>query len=213
MFFGSNFTLRLSGCCHRETSCSGGFIRLRLMLPTIFHVWILVTSQNIGRALRLINCGEILNCLCIWPKIVIWNTSIVWKVKVKQSNYRPGQSLSVPGGWGSQISRQSAHEGGKVVSPTHRPPLPPGNIPGTHFCSRLSRPEGHSAAGRILSMKKNPVTPSGIEPATFWAVAQCLNQLRHRVPTIMCHLETLIVVWTIKITCNCSHTPFCNNKS
>ena len=26
------------------------------------------------------------------------------------------------------------HEGGKIVSPTHRPPLPPGNIPGTHFC-------------------------------------------------------------------------------
>jgi len=27
-----------------------------------------------------------------------------------------------------QISRQSAHEGGKVVSPTHRPPLPPQEI-------------------------------------------------------------------------------------
>jgi hypothetical protein len=24
-----------------------------------------------------------------------------------------------------RVSRQSAHEGGKVVSPTHRPPLPP----------------------------------------------------------------------------------------
>jgi len=24
--------------------------------------------------------------------------------------------------------------GGKVVSLTHRPPLPPGNTPGTHFC-------------------------------------------------------------------------------
>jgi hypothetical protein len=32
-----------------------------------------------------------------------------------------------------RISRQSAHEGGKVVSPMHRPPLPPGDIPRTHF--------------------------------------------------------------------------------
>ena len=52
----------------------------------------------------------------------------------KQSNYRPGQTLRILWGWGSQILRQSAHEGGKVVSLTHRPPLPPGNIPGTHFC-------------------------------------------------------------------------------
>jgi len=25
-------------------------------------------------------------------------------------------------------------DGGKVVSLKHRPPLPPGNTPGTHFC-------------------------------------------------------------------------------
>ena len=27
-----------------------------------------------------------------------------------------------------------------------------------------------------------PMTPSGIEPATFWLVEQCLKQLRYRVP-------------------------------
>ena len=71
------------------------------------------------------------------------------KIKVEQSHYRPGQALRVPGGWGSQISRQSAHEGGKVVSPTHRP-------------------EG-------LCQWKIPVTPSAIEPVTFRLVAQCLT--------------------------------------
>jgi hypothetical protein len=28
----------------------------------------------------------------------------------------------------------TAQYGGKVVNPTHRPPLTPGNTPGTHFC-------------------------------------------------------------------------------
>jgi len=41
----------------------------------------------------------------------------------QQSLYGSGQTLRVPGGWGSQISKQSAHGGGKVVSLTHRPHL------------------------------------------------------------------------------------------
>jgi hypothetical protein len=45
------------------------------------------------------------------------------KVKVKLFHYRPEGAFGVPRGWGSRISRQSAHEGGKVVSPTHRPSL------------------------------------------------------------------------------------------
>jgi len=37
-----------------------------------------------------------------------------------------------------KISRQSAHKGGKAVSHTHWLPLPPGDLPGTHFWYRLS---------------------------------------------------------------------------
>jgi hypothetical protein len=49
----------------------------------------------------------------------------------------------------------TAQDGGKVVNLTHRPPLPPGNTPGTHFCYRLSRPQGHSATGSIMSLKNS----------------------------------------------------------
>jgi len=37
----------------------------------------------------------------------------------------------------------TAQDGGKVVSLTHRPPLPTANAPCTHFCYRLSLPQGH----------------------------------------------------------------------
>ena len=46
---------------------------------------------------------------------------------------------------------------------------------------RLSQSQGHSAAERIMSIKI-PMTPSGMEPATFRLVEQCLNQMRHRAP-------------------------------
>jgi hypothetical protein len=47
----------------------------------------------------------------------------------------------------------NVYEGGRVASsPRYRPPLPPGYIPG-NFRYTLSRTQGHSAVGRIMSMK------------------------------------------------------------
>jgi hypothetical protein len=52
----------------------------------------------------------------------------------------------------------TAQDGRKVVSLTHLPPLPPGNTPDTHFCQSLSRPQGQSATGRIMSLKNSSDT-------------------------------------------------------
>jgi len=83
---------------------------------------------------------------------------------LRHTTYIPQKGKAIPlhawtGPKGSRrlrlpISKQLAHEGGNVVSLTHRPPLHTGNIPGTHFCWRLSRPHGNSAAGRIMLVKK-----------------------------------------------------------
>jgi hypothetical protein len=37
----------------------------------------------------------------------------------------------------------------------HQPPLPPGSTPGTHFCWRLSWPQGHSVTDRNMSLKNS----------------------------------------------------------
>jgi hypothetical protein len=104
-----------------------------------------------------------------------FSSMIKVREKVKQSHYRPGQALRAPGGWGSQISGQSAQEGGKVVSSTHRPPLP--NRIYFWYSFLL---ESESTPGTLCQWKIQ-MTPSGIEPATFRFVAQCFNQMCHRV--------------------------------
>jgi hypothetical protein len=73
-----------------------------------------------------------------------------WHLRVPLATHRrrqwdsKGKDKAVPlQAWsGPQGSRKlrfpdfmtTAQDGGKVVSLTHRPPLPPGYTPGTHFC-------------------------------------------------------------------------------
>ena len=117
-----------------------------IWLSLCYSLWDLTQGHGVVRA--FIFSHEIQQCMR-------FNIIRGYWLKVKQSHYRPGQALRVPGGWGSQISRQSAHEGGKVVSSNTGRLYPPVNIPGTHFCWRLSRPQGHSSARRIMSMKNS----------------------------------------------------------
>ena len=63
---------------------------------------------------------------------------------------------------------------GKVVSFTHRPPLPPGNTPGTHFCQRLGRPQGHSAIQRH-HLESNQ-RPSDLQRSNLTSVLQRSSQ-------------------------------------
>jgi hypothetical protein len=46
-------------------------------------------------------------------------------------------------------------DGSEVVSIICQPPFTSRKIPGTHFCYRLSPPQGHSESGRIMSTEKS----------------------------------------------------------
>jgi len=78
----------------------------------------------------MVKIGEI-------TRLVYMTTYMSIIVKKGKGKAVPLQAWSGPGG--SRKLRfpdfvTTAQDVGKVVSLMHRPPLPPGNIPGTHFC-------------------------------------------------------------------------------
>ena len=113
------FSLRGDPSGSRPASCVYAASSVLPVLPTAVRVGRAVVSRHMqagtqdgpaggNRTLRL---------------FVIFSSNC-WD---KQSLDRAAQALRVPGGCGSQASRQLAQDG-QVVGPTHRPPLPPQEI-------------------------------------------------------------------------------------
>ena len=83
--------------------------------------------------------------------------------KVSYKGKCKGKAVPLQAWSGPQGSRKlrfpdfmtTAQGGGKFVRFTHRPHLPPGNSPGTHFFYRLSLPQGYSAIGSNMSAKNS----------------------------------------------------------
>jgi hypothetical protein len=119
-----------------------------------------------------------------------WVDHVVYGCKVCEVKKGKGKAVPLHAWGGPEGSRKlrfadfltTAQDGGMVISLMYWPHLPPGNTPGTHFCERLRWPQGHSAIRRIYVIEK--LTPSGIEPATFWFVAQYLNHCATAVPQL-----------------------------
>jgi hypothetical protein len=70
-------------------------------------------------------------------------------------------------------------DGGEVFSLMRHLPFNPRKIPGTHFCYRLSQPKAITWLEGLDELK-NPMTSSGIKPAIFQLVSQCLNLLCYK---------------------------------
>ena len=119
----------------------------------ICHLLALLGAHHILHVIRIrVNILSQLQCLRHYLSKIPTNahTYIYIYIKVKHSHYRPGQAQRVL----RKLRFPRFHDNGtgwwQVVSLTHRPSLPPENTPGTHFCQRLSRPQGHSTIGGIL---------------------------------------------------------------
>jgi hypothetical protein len=81
---------------------------------------------------------------------------------------------------------------GKVISPMLRPRFTAREILGTHLCYKLSRPQGHSAAGRIRSLtKSNDLIGNRIRDLLAWLSAvNWLFKIK-----LVCIKIILFVVW------------------
>ena len=102
-------------------------------------------------------------CISYLRSNIISKIFISWDPTRFLSTYVKGKAAPLQAWRGPEGSRKlrfpwfvtTAQDGGKVVSLTPLPPLSPGNTLGNQFCYGVSRSQGHSATGRIMSLKNS----------------------------------------------------------
>jgi len=92
--------------------------------PVIYYVHGLVGNYNQARI-----------TLCVCSRYAHGPLNVVENIVCLDIKVTASKAVLVQAWTGPEISRgfsrQSTDEGGKIVRPTQRPPLPPGDIPGT----------------------------------------------------------------------------------
>jgi hypothetical protein len=94
-------------------------------------------SRNLIFPIRCLRNAFLPNTPCVTTAIAHSVRGITLLVKLSRGKTVPLQAWSGPEGYKKLWFLDymtTAQDGGKVVSLTHRPPLPPGNAPGTNFC-------------------------------------------------------------------------------
>ena len=111
----------------------------------VLHLRSVFFSLNIPLSLYVIllyPCISDWNVIFFYLRTPFYGILLGCKTRLCICRPRKGKSVPLQAWSGPEGSRKlrfpdfmtTAQDGGKVVSLMHRPPLPPGNVPGTHFC-------------------------------------------------------------------------------
>ena len=141
----------------------------------------------------------LVNASCFYSKKVS-NMNTCWKTsgKVKSSLYSPNRPPGLQKTEAHKIFKHSTHEGGKVVSPRHRPPLPPPPLPPGKILLQINSIPGLQCDRKDLVNEKCQIPHLKSNPRPFGlsrsASTNCTTTAHPR--NLLAVITILIVLWS-----------------